>query len=152
MAARATATKPQVTVDTLVDEQDTTTACGFPVVSSVTGTIRTTIFFDNADNFVRDLIHVQLHGIFTNPATGATVPFNVAERSSLAVASDDTATLTINGLTGKATIPGSGRVAADVGRLVLFFEGPDDVDPDVIFEAGHHDNGPFPLICSALER
>jgi hypothetical protein len=33
---------------------------------------------------------------------------------------------------------------SDVGRLVFFFSGPDDEEPDLLFEAGKHNFGPFP--------
>jgi hypothetical protein len=149
-----TAANPERTIERLIDvvEPVDQAACpGLTLTSTVNGTIRTTLFFDENGEFVRDLVNADLHGSFTNVASGTSVDFVVAENSSFKVYPDGSATLAFNGLTGRATVPGQGLVAADVGRLVLFFEDENDVDPDVIFEAGRHDNGPFPGLCSVLE-
>jgi hypothetical protein len=45
-------------------------------------------------------------------------------------------------------VPGQGLVTADVGRIVTRYS--DDGD-DVLFEAGRHEDGPFPYICPFLE-
>jgi hypothetical protein len=149
-----TAQKPEMTIEKLIDvvEPVNPAACpGLTLTSTVNGTIRTKLFFDKDDEFVRDLISAHIHGSFTNVANGKSVDFVVAENSSFKVYPDGSATLVFNGLTGRATVPGEGLVAADVGRLILFFEDENDVDPDVIFEAGRHDNGPFPGLCFVLE-
>src|SRR6476620_7524770 len=101
LVSRVAASKPDRTVDVVVNAEETTTDCGFPVTSSITGKIETKLFFDKSGTLVRDLVHAQLHGTFTNPDNGVTLPFVVAENSSFAVNDDDTGTLTINGLTGK---------------------------------------------------
>jgi hypothetical protein len=118
---------------------------------TLNGTIRLTLFLDKNGELVRDLISAHLHGSFTNVANGVSVSFVVAEQSSFKPDPDGSAILVFNGLTGKVTLPGQGVVVADVGRLILFFEDENDVDPDVIFEAGRHDGAPFPGLCSALE-
>jgi hypothetical protein len=37
-----------------------------------------------------------------------------------------------------------------VGRIVLFFSGPEDQEPDIIFQAGQFNMGPFPQLCDVL--
>jgi hypothetical protein len=54
------------------------------------------------------------------------------------------------GLIGRITVPGQGLVTADVGRIVLFFTGPEDEEADIVFEAGQHE-GLFPALCDVLE-
>jgi hypothetical protein len=53
-------------------------------------------------------------------------------------------------LIGKLTVPHLGQVTVDVGRLVLLFEDEADTDPEIIFEAGRHDFGPFPALCDVI--
>ena len=38
-------------------------------------------------------------------------------------------------------------LAADVGRIVFFLSGPEDDEPDIIFQAGNFNMGPFPQLC-----
>jgi hypothetical protein len=59
-------------------------------------------------------------------------------------------TVAVTGLGGHLIVPGQGVVAQDSGRFVLFFEGPDDEEPDVLFEGGRADGGPFPALCEVL--
>jgi hypothetical protein len=37
-----------------------------------------------------------------------------------------------------------------VGRIVLFVSSPTDMDPDLIFQAGQFNDGPFPQLCDVL--
>ena len=60
------------------------------------------------------------------------------------------ATVTLTGLSGHLIVPGQGVVAQDSGRIVLFFEDPEDQEPDVLFESGRLDGGPFPALCDIL--
>ena len=45
---------------------------------------------------------------------------------------------------------GGPPLAADVGRIVFFFSSPTDMDPDLIFQAGQFNDGPFPQLCAVL--
>jgi hypothetical protein len=56
----------------------------------------------------------------------------------------------ITGLQGHLLVGGEPPLAADVGRLVLFFSGPGDEDPEIIFQAGKFNFGPFPQLCDVL--
>src|SRR5262245_3200950 len=117
LVSRVAASKPDRTVEVVVNEQDINTDCGFPVISNISGKVDTKLFFDSDGSFVRDHLHVRLHGSFTNPENGIALPFVVAENSSFAVNDDGTSTITFNGLSGKVTIPHHGEVTAAVGRL-----------------------------------
>ena len=37
-----------------------------------------------------------------------------------------------------------------MGRIVFFFSSPTDMDPDLIFQAGQSNDGPFPQLCDVL--
>jgi hypothetical protein len=123
-------------------------ACGFQITHRLEGTIRVTHRFDAAGNLAVEVDQFHLHGSFS--AHGKTVEFVVAERDNVSINRDGSATVYITGLTGRLTVPGQGLVTADVGRLVLFFDSPTDENPDVLFEAGQHDNGPAPELCTIL--
>ena len=53
------------------------------------------------------------------------------------------------GLISRYRIPGQGLIAHESGISILFFTGPDDQEPDVLFEAGPKDDFNAAL-CQAL--
>jgi hypothetical protein len=57
---------------------------------------------------------------------------------------DGSVTVAVTGLQCHLVGVGGPPLASDVGRLVFFFSGPDDEEPDLLFEAGKHNFGPFP--------
>lgn len=145
------ADKPSVTVDKLIDDQTTFEECGgLSIIRTLNGTIRTTAYFDHDGNLVRVIVHSHLRGSFTNQANGVSLPFVVASTDKIDINPDNSAIVATTGLVGRITVPGQGLVTADVGRIVLFFTGPDDPNPTLLFDSGRHDNGPFPYLCSFL--
>jgi hypothetical protein len=150
-ATRIYASAPTRIVQKVVNDQFTFAACdGLSVTRTLNGTIQITDFVDK-NGELREAVHVRLKGSFTNDATGVSIPFVVAETDVVNLNPDGSATVAIIGLVGMITVPGLGLVTADVGRLVLSFTGPQDPNPQLLLEAGRHDNGPFPYICSVLE-
>jgi hypothetical protein len=63
---------------------------------------------------------------------------------------DGSAFIAITGLQGHLIVGGGPPLAADVGRIVLFVSSPTDMDPDLIFQAGQFNDGPFPQLCDVL--
>jgi hypothetical protein len=114
--------------------------CSFDVVLHGQGFVQFMLSFDKAGNLVVTVIHVHLHDTFSNPANGKSVPAVVASTEKISSSGTDA----ILGLIGRVTVPHHGLVTADVGRLVF------DSNGNVIFEAGRHDNGPYPFICPYL--
>jgi hypothetical protein len=137
-----------------VDEVDTIPAapagpCAFAIQVHFSGTIRETEFFDRDGNLTR-VIAVFPTARVTFSANGKSISTVTPSVEHLTFNPDGSATLTITGLSGHLITGGGPPVAADVGRIVLFFSSPTDEDPDLIFQAGQFNDGPFPQLCDVL--
>jgi hypothetical protein len=123
--------------------------CAFAIQGHFTATIRTTEFFDSEGNLVRSITTFPGARI-TFSANGKSISTVSPSAEHFTLNPDGTATLTITGLSGHLITGGGPPLAADVGRVVFFFEGPTDMDPDLVFQAGQFNDGPFPQLCDVL--
>ena len=123
--------------------------CAFAIQGQATGTIKTTQFFDQAGNFIRE-ISVFPSARVTFSANGKSISTVTPSVEHLTLNPDGSATLTITGLSGHLIVGGGPPLAADVGRIVFFFSSPTDMDPDLVFQAGQFNDGPFPQLCAVL--
>jgi hypothetical protein len=125
--------------------------CDFPVVVHVEGDVRHTDFLDQAGNVVRELeVFPNFRITFTNPETGKSISTPSPSVNHATINPDGSAVVTITGLSGHLIVGGGPPLSSDVGRIVLFFSGPDDEEPDILFQAGQFDMGPFPPLCDVL--
>jgi hypothetical protein len=125
--------------------------CDFPVLVHVEGDVRVTVFFDQARNEIRELtVFPNFRITFTNPDTGKSISTVSPAAEHVTINPDGSAVVTITGLQGHLVVGGGPPLAADVGRIVLFFSGPEDEEPDIIFQAGNFNMGPFPQLCDVL--
>lgn len=136
-----------------VDETSSFEACDFPVENHTTGAIRIHDFFDEQGNLVREVANYNLKITYTNSLTGESVTSRSAGPDILQVNPDNSANLLSIGLLARIVLPGQGLLAVQTGRLVLFFTDPGDQEPDVLFEAGPHDDDTAvdAAICQAIE-
>jgi hypothetical protein len=153
LVAVATAGRPVHSVENL-DEVFTIPAapegpCAFAIQGHATGTIRTKEFLDGAGNLVR-AISAFPRARVTFSANGKSISTVTPSVEHIKINPDGSATLTITGLSGHLVTGGGPPLAADVGRVVFFFSSPTDMDPDVIFQAGQFNDGPFPQLCDVL--
>jgi hypothetical protein len=123
--------------------------CAFAVQGHATGTIKTTEFFDGDGNLTR-VISAFPKARVTFSANGKSISTVTPSVEHLTVNPDGSATLTITGLSGHLITGGGPPQAVDVGRIVFFFSSPTDMDPDLIFQAGQFNDGPFPQLCDVL--
>jgi hypothetical protein len=152
LAAGARAVPPEhfpvVHVDDTFTVED---ECDFPVVFHVEGDLRETLFFDRQGREIRVLtVFPNFRVTLTNAETGESITTPSPSVEHVTINPDGSAVLTVTGLSGHLIVRGEGALAADVGRIVLFFSGPEDEEPDVLFEAGHFNDGPFPQLCDVL--
>ena len=125
--------------------------CDFPVIVHVEGDLRHTDFFDKAGNVVRELeVFPRFRVTFTNPETGKSISTVAPSVVHVTINPDGSAVVTITGLSGHLIVGGGPPLASDVGRIVFFFSGPDDEEPDILFQAGNFNMGPFPQLCDVL--
>jgi hypothetical protein len=125
--------------------------CDFPVVVHVEGDVRHTVFFDQAGNVVRELeVFPRFRVTFTNPETGKSISTVSPSVVHVTINPDGSAVVAVTGLSGHLIVGGGPPLAADVGRIVFFFSGPEDEEPDIIFQAGQFNMGPFPQLCDVL--
>jgi hypothetical protein len=124
--------------------------CAFEVEGHFTAQLEHTHFFDREGNEIRNL--TRLFGATTTwTANGKSITDKVGGIEHLTLDPETgSATVTLTGLLGHLLVRGEGIAAQDSGRIVLFFEGPEDEEPDVLFEGGRLSGGPFPALCEIL--
>lgn len=123
--------------------------CAFAIQGHATGTVRTTEFFDSSGNLTR-VISAFPTARVTFSANGKSISTVTPSVQHLTLNPDGSATLAITGLSGHLVTGGGPPLAADVGRIVFFFSSPTDTEPDLIFQAGQFNDGPFPQLCDVL--
>ena len=153
LAAVATAGKP-VHSSMQIDETFTIPAaplgpCAFAIQGHATGIIKTKEFVDDDGNLTR-VIAAFPKAQVTFSANGKSISTVTPSVEHITFHPDGSATVTITGLSGHLITGGGPPLAADVGRIVLFFDSPTDMDPDLLFQAGQFNDGPFPQLCDVL--
>jgi hypothetical protein len=146
-APTAMAGKPEMNTIP-VDDVATIDCDGFTLEDHVFGTIKERIT-ESADGSARIITSIRLRHVVTNPQTEESLTSNDVGVDKLTINPDDSATLRQIGLIGSFRIPGQGLIAHESGILVLFFTGPNDDEPDVLFAAGPKDDLDAAL-CEAL--
>ena len=125
-------------------------SCGsFQVLESATSTLRFTFFYNQDGNGTQALLHIREAGTLSNSVTGKSVPEKAAftvTRTFATPGDFSTATVTITGEFFKVTLPGSGLILNDVGRVVIAPDG------TITFEGGPHQvfNNQVQQLCAAL--
>jgi hypothetical protein len=125
-------------------------SCGsFHVLLNNTFTERFTIFYNQAGNVTQAVFHARVVGTLSNSMTGTSVPVEAAftETDTFSTPGDfSTVTITDTGQVFKVTLPGSGLILHDVGRVVFAPDG------TIIFEGGPHQelHGQVDKLCAAL--
>jgi hypothetical protein len=124
-------------------------ACSFTIQIHIEGDVRHTNFFNQAGNEVRELeVFPGFRVTFTNAATGKSISTVSPSVNHLTINPDGSAVMAITGLSGHLIVGGGPPQAVDVGRIVFSFSGPEDLEPDIIFQAGKFTFGQF--ICDVL--
>jgi hypothetical protein len=124
--------------------------CAFPVVVHIEGDIRRTLFFDRQGNEIRELeVFPNFRVTFTNPETGKSITTPSPSVEHLTINPDGSAVLALTGLTSHLIVGGGPPLASEVGRIVLLFSGPEDEEPDILFQAGQFSEGEAP-VCDVL--
>ena len=125
-----------------------TPECGFPVLSGVEGVIKVSTR-EGKDGVVYEIARIRLTRTFVNAETGETITTQDVGVDRVIIQPDGSATVLVAGLIFRFVQPGEGLVGAETGRLVLVFDGPDDEEPEVLFEAGQKDDF-VAALCAAL--
>jgi hypothetical protein len=123
--------------------------CAYAIAGHATGTVKTTEFFDSAGNLIRTISAFPTARV-TFSANGKSISTVTPSVEHITFNADGSATLVITGLSGHLITGGGPPLAADVGRIVFFFSSPTDLEPDLIFQAGQFNDGPFPQLCDVL--
>jgi hypothetical protein len=147
----ARAVPPEHSVEHVDETFEITGECSFTVLGHLEGDVRHMVFFDQAGNVVRELeVFPGFRVTFTNAETGKSISTVSPSVNHATINPDGSAVVAITGLSGHLIVGGGPPLASDVGRIVFFFSGPEDEEPDIIFQAGHFNNGPFPQLCDVL--
>jgi hypothetical protein len=121
----------------------------FEVLNSGTFTVEFTVFYDRAGNETQGVFHVRIVGTLSNSVTGTSVPFEAAftATDTFATPGDfSTVTTKQSGQIYKVTLPGSGLIVHDVGKVVFAPDG------TITFEGGPHQllDNQVQKLCAAL--
>ena len=149
MADSATATKPVVDEGTITPEEPVPIGdCGdFQVLDDFVLNFRAKLFFDENGELVRGVEQIDGTDTFINSATGKefTSRFQNTEHIDLT----DEPVRAVTGVQGLLTVPGSGAVLLDVGRIVTNLE-----TDEVTFQAGplQFFDGDVVGLCNALDE
>ena len=153
LGAVARATPPEHSVEHIDDTSVIPAApegpCAFEIEQHVVGDFRQTTFFDKQGNAVREL-DVFPNFRVTFSANGKSITTVSVAATHVTINPDGSAVIAITGLGGHLIVGGGPPQASDVGRLVLFFSSPEDEEPDIVFQAGKFNFGPFPQLCDIL--
>lgn len=123
--------------------------CGFSIDVHVVGDVRHTEFFDAEGNVIRALtVFPRLRVTFSANGKSITTVSIAVEHAR--INPDGSFTVAVTGLQGHLIVGGGPPLAVDVGRIVVFFSGPQDFDPDIVFQAGKFNFGPLPQLCDVL--
>ena len=154
LGAAARAIPPEHFPVVHVDETETIPAapagpCAFPIEVHAVGDVRHSHFFDKQGNEIRDLTVFPKFRV-TFSANGKSISTVSIAPEHATINPDGSAVIAVTGLQGHLIVGGGPPLAADVGRLVFFFSGPTDEEPDILFQAGKFNFGPFPQLCDVL--
>ena len=125
-------------------------SCGsFQVLESATATQRFTVYYNEEGNVTQGIFHIRLVGTLTNSMTGTSVPEqeSATDIQTFATPGDfSTVTSAITGQLMKVTLPGSGLIVHDVGKVVFA------PDHSITFERGPHQltDHQWEQLCAAL--
>ncbi len=127
--------------------------CSFPLQEQVTGAYRDILYFDSNGTLTREFISPQYRGpltvSWTNLAMGTSLTSHEASTLIIDYNPDGSfRKLSNQGLTFHVTVPGTGTLLLDVGRIVI------ERGHGVTFEAGPHQefNGDTAAFCTYLEH
>ena len=130
-ASTATAVPPVVELGPYPGFTDTA-LCGFPIVTSFDGTVRTTTHLDQSGNPIK-IIQTFPNITVTLAHGDTTVTTKGPAHVTVSFAADGSVESTaIEGMSANITLPGVGRLFFDVGRVVW------DADGNIVSESGLH--------------
>ena len=149
-AGPASAAQPDRTFHS-VDEESVdeflSEACGTEITVHVTGHWIERIFFDEAGEPVREVNNYAFHVTYSSENGEITTGDVGADRATHHP--DGSLTVTIIGSVRSISVPGMGRVYADVGRFQLEFDANGEL-VDAFPLSGQHDPDQISVICSIL--
>ena len=137
LSGTAAAAKP--VIERIPVDESSTIPCGaYSLTNHETGFVVVHTQFDRNGDFRGELVSISITHTITGP--GGTVTSRDVGVDRLVVQEDGSAILAVVGLVSRFVIPGEGLVAAEVGIIRLRFDGPGDPTPELLFEAGRHDD------------
>ncbi len=133
-----------------INDTQTLTVCGFPIVRQLVGTLHGQDHIDNNGNLVfESIIFSNWRITFTNPANGKSVSSVGAYNEQFTQYADGTSRLMSAGLVSHLIIPGQGEVIANVGNIIVTFDNAGELISILI--AGEHDGRLVQFVCPYLE-
>jgi hypothetical protein len=145
MAASAAATKPVVDEGTITGTAEVGNCGNFQVLDDFVLNFSAKLFFDENGELVRVVEQIRGTDTFINSDTGKEFTSRFQNTEHIDLTAEPVRAVT--GVQGLLTVPGSGAVLLDVGRIVTNLE-----TDEVTFQAGPHQlvEGDLAGLCEAL--
>jgi hypothetical protein len=145
MAASAAATKPVVDEGTITGTAEVGNCSSFQVLDEFVLSFSAKLFFDENGELVRVVEQIRGTDTFINSDTGKEFTSRFQNTEHIDLTAEPVRAVT--GVQGLLTVPGSGAVLLDVGRIVTNLE-----TDEVTFQAGPHQlvEGDLAGLCEAL--
>jgi hypothetical protein len=138
-AASGTAAAAKPAIERIPIDETGTVPCGaYSLTHREQGFVVVHTQFDRHGDFRREVTSVSITHTITGP--GGTLTSRDVGIDRLVVQEDGSAILAVVGLVSRFVVPGEGLVAIDVGIVRLRFDGPGDPEPELLFDAGRHDD------------
>ena len=132
-----------------IDQTQTLSTCGFPIIRYDVGTLIFQDSFDDNGNLVwENAIFSNWRITFTNPANGRSVTSVRAYNERFVQYEDGSFKAMSAGLVAQLVIPGQGQVAANVGAINVIFDA--SGAPTSIVIGGEHDGPIAQFVCPYL--
>jgi hypothetical protein len=143
----AFAETPEITRTLFVDDSGVFANCGsFNILANYSGSLQTTVFFNQDGIPIRATVHGRARGTLTNSVTG----YSLSDAPSVLNRTVDLLkeTQTDVGTTFNITVPGVGAVLIEAGRIVFQGNNPP------AFLAGPHrpPSEQVAILCQAMNR
>jgi hypothetical protein len=133
-----------------VNQTQTLSVCGFPVIRHDEGTLIFQDAFDSNGNLLwENAIFSNWRITFTNPANGKSVSSVRAYNERFVQYEDGSFKAMSAGMVADLVIPGEGLVAANVGLISVIFNA--SGEPGSVLIAGEHDGQIARYVCPFLQ-
>jgi hypothetical protein len=148
-ALLAFADRPLTNTLQINDTNTVTSLCDFPLTVHEEGALRTALYTDQNGQVVRITENWQdVESTLTNPDNGRSLSYRMAGRDGFTVDRDGDISIFTQGVRGLLTVPGSGAISGQAGRVMISLDPGGTID---VQRSGFLEDGDFTPACNYLQ-